>query len=138
MFQENKARQIFRKTNISYPLIRTPSYCMEAKYDSITFEFLLYASFFSVGFRGVAKIPQTSKTKMKHFARIVNGWKLLTSIAKLFILDVCCGSSLISTSLMHHVHFSKMFIKGFSKNSRYYIKVSESHLLRIFISRIYF
>ena len=23
MFQENKARQIFRKTNISYPLIRT-------------------------------------------------------------------------------------------------------------------
>ena len=24
MFQENKSRQIFRKTNISYPLIRTP------------------------------------------------------------------------------------------------------------------
>ena len=23
MFQENKARQIFRKTNISYPLVRT-------------------------------------------------------------------------------------------------------------------
>ena len=23
-YQENKARQIFRKTNISYPLIRTP------------------------------------------------------------------------------------------------------------------
>ena len=25
VFQENKARQIFRKTNISYPLIRTPA-----------------------------------------------------------------------------------------------------------------
>ena len=25
MFQENKARQIFRKANISYPLIRTPT-----------------------------------------------------------------------------------------------------------------
>ena len=114
----------------------TPSYCMEAKYDSIIFELLLYASFFSVGLRGVAKIPQTSK--MEHFARIVNGWKLLNSIAKLFILDVCCGSSLISTSLMDHVHFSEMLIKGFLKNSRYYIKASESHLLRIFISRFYF
>ena len=27
VFQENKARQIFRKTNISYPLIRTRTYC---------------------------------------------------------------------------------------------------------------
>ena len=26
VFQENKARQIFRKTNISYPLIRTRTY----------------------------------------------------------------------------------------------------------------
>ena len=26
MFQENKARQIFRKMNISYPLIRTRTY----------------------------------------------------------------------------------------------------------------
>ena len=26
MFQQNKARQIFRKTNISYPLIRTRPY----------------------------------------------------------------------------------------------------------------
>ena len=104
---------------------------MEAKYDSITIELLLYASFFSVGLRGVAKMLQTSKTKMKHFARIINGWKLLTSNAS-------SGSSLISTSLMDHVHFSEMFVKGFSENSRYYIKVSESHLLRIFISRIYF
>ena len=28
VFQENKARQIFRKTNISYPLIRTPPFCL--------------------------------------------------------------------------------------------------------------
>ena len=28
MFQENKARQIFRKTNISYPLIRTRAFCV--------------------------------------------------------------------------------------------------------------
>ena len=26
VFQENKARQIFRKTNISYPMIRTGTY----------------------------------------------------------------------------------------------------------------
>ena len=26
VFQENKARQIFRKTNISYPLIRTSTF----------------------------------------------------------------------------------------------------------------
>ena len=30
MFQENKARQIFRKTNISYPLIRTRT-CQEVR-----------------------------------------------------------------------------------------------------------
>ena len=29
VFQENKARQIFRKTNISYPLIRTCTYTQD-------------------------------------------------------------------------------------------------------------
>ena len=41
-FQENKARQIFRKTNISYPLIRTRTY--------VRYKVLLnmkYVSFFS-------------------------------------------------------------------------------------------
>ena len=28
VFQENKARQIFRKTNTSYPLIRTRAFCV--------------------------------------------------------------------------------------------------------------
>ena len=29
VLQENKAHQIFRKTNISYPLIRTPTYAYQ-------------------------------------------------------------------------------------------------------------
>ena len=37
VFQENKARQVFRKTNISYPLIRTPPFCL------ITDEFFMWA-----------------------------------------------------------------------------------------------
>ena len=28
VFQENKAHQIFQKTNISYPLIRTPTHTL--------------------------------------------------------------------------------------------------------------
>ena len=29
VFQENKVHQIFRKTNISYPLIRTPTHTQD-------------------------------------------------------------------------------------------------------------
>ena len=46
LFQENKARQIFRKRNISYPLIRTPmrdsSFCLITDEFSETVRFVFY------------------------------------------------------------------------------------------------
>ena len=47
VFQENKARQIFRKTNISYPLIRTHPF-WDSTFCLITDEICCYTNTFSL------------------------------------------------------------------------------------------
>ena len=67
------------------------------------------------GYRGQLRTHQTSK--MKYFAKIGNGWKPLTFLAKCFILDVWQGPGSDWVRLLGRVGFSIHFQSYFFNNS---------------------
>ena len=58
---------------------------------------------------------QSQTSKIKIFAKTVNGFQQLTRFAKTLILDVCQGSECASTLLLVFGEFSSTYI--FSRNS---------------------